>query len=273
LDAGSINGFSEGDEFAVFETRSDDDHNKPKGHLIIEKISVHTSLLRLRDADSSFELPCNPAPASLTTPAEHHLQLYVVGPENELRTKLISRINRLNLHGTVRITPNLREAHISLSTDKDGTKIRFQVVDIDLVSKNLACSQYNVDTETDDAKLAEIFKDLAHYYWHLKRNSPDSSNLSVDISFYKLKQYETPPNFRPDPESDNLYDKTAQVLDLNVDVQSDDRDYENKFEDDEFDDGSDQYGLKVTNNTQWDLFPTLFYFDNTKFTVGVCRSS
>ncbi|KAF9476893.1 hypothetical protein BDN70DRAFT_838545 [Pholiota conissans] len=258
LEGGSVDGFTIGDEFTVYDTESNKEQTRPIGKLILHKFSAREdlALLKIPDGAPPFVLPCTPAPALLTRPASPYLQLYIGDTKD---ASLVSRIDELDLYNTISIASDRKSAHIALSSaaSQGLNQLRFEVVDTILVDRGLDCGHHLVDDSIEKVDLAKILKDLAHYYWHLKRGTPNDPSFPVDISLYELEQND-PPQFLPIDADDNLYNSALGVVELDVD--------------DELDQFGESvplkpYGMKVTNNSPDDLYPALFYFDNLKFTI------
>ncbi|KAF9476892.1 hypothetical protein BDN70DRAFT_922963 [Pholiota conissans] len=262
MDAGSANGLSKGDEFTVYKSQSEEDQNHPIGYLVIDIINSCRSYLRARGPE--FGLSSTFAPALLTKPAQPRLQIYIDPSDAVDYRELISLIDSLDLQGTVVTTTDRKTAHISLSKHKNSAHLCFDVIDAVLVEKNISGCHHLVNSSIGKEDLATIIKELAHYYWHLKRGSPSNSSFLVDISFYELERHVVPPSPRG-PINPVVNLNKSGVIDLEVDA------YEEEDDEDElgFHKESNQsvYGMELTNRTPWDLYPTLFYFDNAKFTI------
>jgi hypothetical protein len=277
VDAGTLDGLSQGDELTVYKTRSEDDLKKPVAVFVVDKVSNRISLLRFRDQPPLVDIKTsfvNPAPALLTRSAQSHLRLYISAGSNHVE-HLVSLVNRLQTPGTITIITSEADrptTHISLSTD-DGIDLLFDVVYGGLTKDH--CHRFKYEGDSADEGLTRIFRGLSDYYWHLTRTHPIRSSsvpsdTDISISFCELRQdnkNSANPLFVSIGEAAELLVRDGGVIDLDVDSTPDD----NSHELDEFDDAPVDpkfYGVKIANNSQWDLYPALFYFDNRDFTIS-----
>lgn len=279
VNAGTLDGLSQGDELTIYKTQSEDDLKKPVAVFVVDKVSNRNSLLRVRDQPPLANLEsflADPAPALLTKSAQSHLRLYISAGQSNHIERLVSLVNRLQTAGTIAIITSEADrptTHISLSTD-DGVDLRFDVVDGDLTEDR--CHHFKYDGDSADEGLTRILRGLSDYYWHLKRTHPNPSpsvppDTEISVSFCKLRQDNknlTNPLFVSIGEADEQPVHDGSVIKLDVDSTPDD----DSQEQDDFASESDElqlYGVKVTNNSQIrDLYPALFYFDNGDFTIS-----
>jgi hypothetical protein len=280
VNAGTLDGLSQGDELTIYKTQSEDDQKQPVAVFVINKVFNRNSILRVRhqtpwvDLKPFFEL-VDPAPALFTKSAQPGLRLYIsAGIFYHVSELIVSLVNRLQTAGTsiAIITSEAYRptAHICLSTD-DGVNLRFDVVDGD----RFHSFQYNGDYADED--LTEILRGLSDYYWHLTRSHPIRSSsippdADISISFCKLRQdneNSANPIFVSEGDATELLVRDGSVIELEVNSAAAHDSQTDGFEhDDEFDESDELYGVKVANNSQKrDLYPALFYFDNGDFTI------
>jgi hypothetical protein len=280
VNAGTLDGLSQGDELTVYKSQSEDDLKKPVAVFVVDKVHNRNSLLIVRDQPPLPNLESylvGPAPALLTKSAQSHLRLYISAGQSNHVERLVSLVNRLQTAGTIAIVTSEADrptAHICLSTD-DGVDLRFDVVDDDLTEDRFHHLKYEGDNADED--LTRTLRGLSDYYWHLKRTHPIRSSsippdADISISFCKLRQdneNSANPIFVSKGDAAEQLVRDGSVIELEVDSAPGDDPQE---VDDEFADESDEpevYGVKVTNNSQErDLYPALFYFDNGDFTIG-----
>ncbi|KAF8968723.1 caspase domain-containing protein [Flammula alnicola] len=254
LMAGSAHGFIKGDEFTVYGGNLKDTKEKPLGILCITKSGLDTSTLEFcpgTSKASTFALPDSVPTFAVYTRSTSNktaLLLYIEPSDNSM--SLIKGIISENLQ-SIHLVSTPTSAHIALSTDKKGKRLLFEVVDKNVTSEKFKCRKEvpTVPRHGDSEDLARILKGLSHYYWHLYRNPDTDSTFDgqrVSVAFYKLNKAEAP--LVPEDEQDNLNINNV----VHVDV------------------GDEEvlYGLKVINESRRDLFPVLFYFDNTDFSIS-----
>lgn len=248
LKGGDVHGFCEGDQLAVYRSSSEDHQKASVATVEITKVFYDTSNLKLMsDFGSTFSLAAYPAAVALLKNASQKYFKVYVGP-NDLA--LVPRLKALAL---CTLTDACSAAHMAISVDATEKQLRFDVVDQDLLGKkpNLSFKPRSVpDTDED---LANVMKGLSHYYCHLKRTSAslNDSIKKVSVSFFKVRDTGLGhPRVVKVDGARNLCEN--DVIDIEV-----------------TEDSEAIYGFEVTNNTDHNeiLFPVLFYFDNTDFTI------
>jgi len=121
-----------------------------------------------------------------------------------------------------------------------------------LVIENALISEYaNVTTQFDLANKLDrfpyILDAIAHFNYHLARHcSDDPFEQRVSLELFNLKRHAR--DWAPDEEVGNLLINNEASLLLN---------------------GEARYGLSITNRSKHDLFPYLFYFDPSDYSISV----
>ena len=249
LKGGSAHGFCQGDQLAVYKSRSKRHQGSPVATVEITEVFPNSSKLKLVSSSTS-SIKDNPnAVALLIKTARYTLMVYVDQKDLALR-KRVEALNLCTLTGTH------TDAHIALSIDNgDRKKLRFDVKDRDLLAKDLRLNFKPQFIDNTDDDLQHVLKGLSHYYHHLKRTS-DTLKDSIDkisISFYEVQDTERGhPRVIKKDGAENL--RKNNVIDITVSPST----QQGKI-----------YGFEVTNNTNGGiLYPVLFYFDNIEFTIS-----
>ena len=258
---GRAHGFCQGDQLTIYKSKSKEDREKPIGVVVIDNFDdvSGSSRLKLLPNTPVFHLPKTgqSCPALLTKSNEAHLKVYI-SPRDQ---SLMNRIRRLKGLNNVMIAASQSAAHISISIDRNRSesedRLCFEVVDQDVFRGNPKLKLKPRFAPNNDDDLQHILNGLAHYYWHLKRTS-DSLPVTKEISasFFKLQDTFTgQPRFVQEEGSSNLCN-TLNVIDIEIDEEA-------------------LYGLEITKNSEKPaaLFPVLFYFDNTDFTISALFSN
>ena len=250
LMGGDVHGFCRGDQLAVYKNKSEEHQKEPIAIVEITEAFGDTSAITMvwvPDSAPTLSLKAYPdAAALLKTTAQSYLKVYV----DQEDLTLLNRIKALGLCILVDVRSG---AHIALSVDAAAKVLRFEVVDQDLLGKkpNLSFKARCVpDTDED---LQHVMRGLSHYYRHLKRTSDslDDSIKKLSVSFFELRDTHLGhPRVVKADNARNLCENG--VIDIEV-----------------TEDSEAIYGFEVTNNTDHNeiLFPVLFYFDNTDFTI------
>ena len=146
------------------------------------------------------------------------------------------------------------DADIAISLHSAKKQLCIDVVEEDLSrSKGIKLDLKPRFVDDTDKNLAHVMKGLSHYYRHLKRTSDslDDSIKKLSVSFFELRDTHLGhPRVVKADNARNLCENG--VIDIEV-----------------TEDSEAIYGFEVTNNTDHNeiLFPVLFYFDNTDFTI------
>ena len=249
LKGGEAHGFCKGDQLTVYKSRSEDHQKSPIATVEITKVRSDTSYLKITSGSTLSIEDCSQAAAALSKAAMQELEVYV-----DQESTLHQRIKSLEL---CRMSDASTDAHVAISgPDPQSPKkqLCIDVVDKDLLElkdvKSALKPRFIDDTEED---LAHLMKGLSHYYRHLKRTS-DSLKDSIDkisISFFEVEDTGgNHPRVDKVKGAKNLCQNN--VIDIDVTANPD-----------------ALYGFEITNDTDHigDLYPVLFYFDNTDFTI------
>jgi hypothetical protein len=153
---------------------------------------------------------------------------------------LVTR-SALQSPGTV-VVDNKIQAHLRFS--KVGRTVKCQIVQ----------SHYNFahDWQGDLNTLEAFLHDATHFHRYLSLShidsNPETRNIQVEI--FELESDPNSFNSREcRPVGNNL--NTKNVLDIVVGVKT-----------------LRRYGIKITNKTDKNLYPHVFYFDNSDFSIG-----
>ncbi len=168
LEGGKINGFSEGDQFLVYESRSEEHQKSALVTVEIIRAFDDTSYLRVIPMSVSvFSLDLYPKSAAiLAKTAKQYLRLHIDQKESQLRR----RVEALKLCTLTEADV----AHIALSIDNSTQELRFDVVDHNLLKKGITFKPRFIANTDDD--LAYVLAGLSHYYHHLTRTSDALKN-------------------------------------------------------------------------------------------------
>ncbi|QRV91979.1 ICE-like protease (caspase) p20 domain protein [Ceratobasidium sp. AG-Ba] len=167
----------------------------------------------------------------------------LLAPDHEWQSFLLGR-SASGIHLTLDET----EAYLSLDITQDN-QVRFQ-------TRSKLVTQYGIsellETVPIDAKhILEVLRLAAAWDWHVRRTHPESpfkSNLRIEM--YSVKQDSTLLNdtgWRPlIKEGENLNE--SGVVHIAAEP-------------------SELYGYRIMNNSNFDLYPYLFYFDASRLSI------
>jgi hypothetical protein len=100
--------------------------------------------------------------------------------------------------------------------------------------------------------VTSVIRAAAHYYWHLRRvGLATHLQNNIDIEFTRLVQEQYNGDPAPTIRADGPNLINEGIIDILVD-----------------DDDDTMYGIKLTNNSSFPVYASLFYFDNSDFSIS-----
>jgi hypothetical protein len=136
---------------------------------------------------------------------------------------------------------------LAISNDK----VVFNIMNPQVTQFGLNRMPFHIQPTYDD--VYPIIRASAHYYWHLRRNnSKRGLQGRIQLKFMQVKELdEYDDDYNPviEPVGDDL--NVAGVVDLVIEPDQ-------------------MYGIKLVNNSGLDLYPSLFYFDNSDLSISEC---
>ncbi|KAF8970602.1 hypothetical protein BDZ97DRAFT_1790076 [Flammula alnicola] len=260
IDAGTAHGVSKGTEFGIYHQR-DLTSRLPLGTLTADKVTSYSSVVTISKlSQNSFlnALRRHPSPelVAVRTKAGQREHLYVyITPRNYLSPFedpayqfLVSLLQdgKRDLHN-IAIARGVDHAHLELTIENH--EAIFHLRDKTAMQYGYAHQFRSVAASVDE--VARFLTAASKHYWDLRRASDDNLNeiaSHVQLSFYRLQESQYSFYGAAQPEMFPVGDDLCQdgVVDFSV--------------------GEDRvYGIKLTNNSSHDLYPSLFYFDSTDF--------
>jgi hypothetical protein len=249
-EAGVVAGVSGGAMFVVKHS-TDSLFEKPLGVLIVDKLKPFSTILaKHRPGASNFILSEPSVARWAKTGRKEDLRLYIppdstFRPCHEALRSLMDCEQNLE---SIYLVEKPEDADFELVMENE--KVVFLFRDQRVTQHGHTRLFEGVESTTEE--LAPIFKAAAYFYWKLNRtNNNHLMNSGVQIELYKLI---LPRIQRSDsaggdltPTGPNLYDDTVMemVADENL-----------------------PYGFKLTNNTAYDLYPNVYYFDLSDLSIG-----
>jgi hypothetical protein len=250
LDAGAAHGINRGAEFAVYSDRLSPPRTSPLGNLVVKEVGPFTADMRLPDNTSAFVLVDTGYALQTRTGEEEDLRLHIddtLAPvfealgQDMLRTE--SNRRRISL-----VEKDKAELDIAI----DGDRVIFNILNPQVTQFGLNQMPFRVDPTYD--AIYPVVRASAHYYWHLRRNSTSrvlENHIQLDFKkLRELEEYDEDFNLVLEPVGDNL--NVSGIVDLVVNP-------------------DDMYGIKLVNTSDLDLYPSLFFFDNSD--LSICEYS
>ena len=260
VEAGRIHGVTLGTEFLIQDPNAEWDH---LGVLVAEVVLANSSILVHRSEDAEFVVPIG-AKARLSDwkNSQSILRVFVNPDSSHLLANSLAGKEAKNSGYSVSTKSFTRvdsplNAHLSLSLTADG---ELHIQRLDSLISNHACNPVRFALKNGLDHLPSILDAISQFRYHLERNrsndflQPVSEHLEDDtagmvtLQLYRLKRTEA--GFRvPDRDNGDLFRANVARLKAEEGV---------------------KYGIEITNHSPHDLFPYLFYFDPSDYSIQVC---
>lgn len=249
LDAGVMAGITEGAEFVVHPS-TDSLFKDPLGVLVVDKLRPFSTILKVPPGGSKFVLS-QPQAVALRTKMGQRFDLRLYVPDDDAfrlcRKALLLLMNPERDFESIYLVDKPDDADFELAMENEKVIFFFR----DQRVTQHGHTRLFEGVESVPEELAHVLKAAAYFYWKLNRtnNNPVISS-GVQVELYKL----LPPNIRRfnedgdglKPIGPNLYGTVMEVVaDENI-----------------------PYGFKLTNNTAYDLYLNVFYFDLSDLSIG-----
>ncbi|EDR08533.1 uncharacterized protein LACBIDRAFT_297307 [Laccaria bicolor S238N-H82] len=248
MKAGSAHGIGHGAEFTLY---------KDQASLLTTPLGVMT-VKKITPFKTELEAKKQPGPKisgsvlALQTKAAIAEDLLLHVPLNQELLPVFQALAS-ELQGT---GPN--SCKISLCEDRkksrleiviEDNKLVFNILDQRVLKYGLSRIPYTIEPDPEDIR--PVLRAAAHYYWHLNRTQPNNQiQNNIKVEFYKLQESDTDFDEAGSPERYPVGDNLCRqdVIEFTVDDEA-------------------IYGIKIVNNTPWDLYPNVFYFDNSELSI------
>ena len=247
LDAGSVHGIAIGSQFTIYEDGDSFLKSSPWGVLVVARVKSSASILSHPQGTSSPDL-FNPGIAvSCVGSADQTLCVLASYDAKDLSATFREAIQQSENQGII----SLANTNGVLKMRLENGHLLFDILDpcVNACGMDQVYHSVRPTDTTDD--VARILSAGSHFFWHLKRghNHPIIDQLSVE--FVELNMSEDDFDSTGYPifcsSGENLL--RDGIIDLYVYPEP------------------KPYGIKLTNNSEWDLFPVAFYFDHSDWSI------
>jgi len=250
LDAGSAHGISNGAEFTIYQ--EPDQKTSPVGKLIVvedKNIGPFTTTLSLPDGIS--EVALTGTGYALQTKAGEGEELRLNVEANHTLDPILEKF--LSHTDPARWQVSLVEKEkAELAISLDGDKVVFDILNPQVTQFGL--TRYPFALEPTYDAVFPVIRAAAHYHWHLRRtNTKRVLQNHITLDFRKVEELDHGDELNPiQPVGENL--NVNGIIELVIDPNSE-----------------DDYGIKIINNSPLDLYPSLFFFDNSTLSISKYR--
>lgn len=253
LDAGAAHGINEGAEFAIYKDQESPSKTSALGVLVVGETRAFSAIMNLPDNAPRLELTGTGYALQTKTGEQEDFRLHI--PLDDKLTPIFEALGVGMCPGPDRRKIVLVEkAKAELDVAIDGDRIVFNILNSQVTQFGLNQMPYRVKPTYDD--VYRVIRASAHYHWHLRRNRRHNTSRNfqdhVHLEFRKLEELDDyDDDFNPivKPVGDNL--NVEGVVDIVVNT-------------------DDLYGIKIVNNSARDLYPSLFFFDNSDLSICKC---
>lgn len=249
LSAGSAHGLAVGDELTVFPDR-DALSEQPLGTLLIDTIDNFTATLKLPPNATELRNFTSDAIAVKSKSGRRDLFKLAV-PPNQDAPSLYSLLKSSDGEFE-NIATTSDEGHLTLTRDNTTGDVSLQITD-PRITKYGVIPQFKNATTLQLDELSMVLKGAQDYYWELERtNTAHPLRDEVDVQFYRL-QNATSQFADVHHELSPLEPNLCQAGEINLTtgwgVHS-------------------TYGIKITNNSAFDIYPKVCYLNPDDLTIG-----
>jgi hypothetical protein len=142
-------------------------------------------------------------------------------------------------------------AHFAIEREND--EIDFIILDERVTAHGLTKCAYKVKANADD--LIPVLQGAAHYHYHLNRSYLNSENIEkrIKVEFFKLEfsdQFdEGTLRLLRRPSGETLLKDGIVTVPIRDGI-------------------DDVFGIRITNTSRKDLYPSIFYFDNSELSIS-----
>jgi hypothetical protein len=249
--AGAAHGITEGAIFEVYKDKQAHSTIAPLGIMKASTPGPFSTVLDFFPTDREFSIENWAFALQIRAGKQADLALYVPLDQN-LLVVFQAIATRMQVNA---------QLHVNMLTDEDlkwgkqpdlgvafeDGHVVFDIKDPNVTAHGLHRMPFRVLPIIED--VSRVISAAAHYYWHLRRvGHAKFIQNTIEVEFTKLSDGDT---LMRKPDGPNLIN--AGVVDLVV----------NK---------DDIYGMKITNNGDIPLYASVFYFDNSDFSISGCAS-
>lgn len=254
LSAGSAHGLAVGDELTVFPDR-DALSEQPLGTLLIDTIDNFTATLKLPPNATELRNFTSDAIAVKSKSGRRDLFKLAV-PPNQDAPSLYSLLKSSDGEFE-NIATTSDEGHLTLTRDNTTGDVSLQITD-PRITKYGVTPQFKNATTLQLDELSMVLKGAQDYYWELERtNTAHPLRDEVEVQFYRLQNVTSQfadVHHELSPLEPNLYQAGEINLATGCGVRS-------------------TYGIKIVNNSAFDIYPKVCYLNPDDLTIGTTPRS
>ncbi|KAJ2926834.1 hypothetical protein H1R20_g10256, partial [Candolleomyces eurysporus] len=251
--AGSVAGITPGALFSVYRDKSRLSQKKPKA-FIADRVALFTTTLKPLEDQPFKPLLNSPSVIPAGSGQQPDLVVAVAVPLKDALAPLYQAALKLLYNAAadtyqVLFTEQREKADIFVDLSEDGKSFTVTILDERASRHGYTRFPSSVPLKPED--IERFFRNASHFYRHLNRSYLNTAvGSSVSVEFLKLEDSDT--EYDDDghpyryPVGSDL--SATGVVEVEVDPEE-----------------PEDYGFRLTNNSDQDLYPHIFYFDNTNY--------
>jgi hypothetical protein len=252
MEAGAAHGVANGTEFIVYQDPEFPPRNAPLGTLVVRDISAFSSTLDVPLGSTRFALAQPSYALQSNAGAAEGLRLHMARDETLARVfeAFVQKLQLASPTHTNIVLVDKEQAELAIEIE--DSHVIFNILNPFVTKFGLVRLPFQITPNIDD--VYPVICAAVHYHWHLHRtNKKAHLQNRVRIEFMKLKQddedFDEDFNLILRPDGPNL--NIGGVVDIVVDEDA-------------------IYGINIINDTALALYPSLFFFDNSDFSISEC---
>ncbi|KAA1472307.1 hypothetical protein DENSPDRAFT_173021 [Dentipellis sp. KUC8613] len=249
--AGEAHGITDGAEFAVYKNRDFTSTTAPLGTLVARETAAFSSILEVPAGSVRIALADDDTVFALQTRAGVAEDLRVHVAMDDRLTAVFERLaeDMQRTDAGQRKVLLVEKDRAEVDIDIEGDRVVFNILDSLATQFGLHRMPYTVRPDAD--AVYPVITAAAHYYWHLRRTSEKKIlQNKVKLEFMKVElseeEYDDDLNPVVNPAGPDM--NKANVVEIFVGDEA-------------------MYGMRIVNTTGRDLYPSLFFFDNSDFSI------
>lgn len=247
LDAGSVHGVTEGSQFTIYEDHDLFLKSSPWGTLVVREVETFTSLLTHSEGPSGIDLS-KPGIAVLSAGSASQAAIMVSCDATTLKNSFQAAIQQVA--NTSMIT--LGDENAIIKMELENGHLIFNILDPVVNACGLDRVYHSAKPTDTPEDVARILSAGSSFFWHLKRGNYHPISDALEIEFMELEvskeKFEATGCPMVSPSGENLLQGGAVELSIGLVPKP--------------------YGIKITNKSDWDLFPAAFYFDHSDWSIS-----
>ncbi|KZP29227.1 hypothetical protein FIBSPDRAFT_212881 [Athelia psychrophila] len=252
MEAGYAHGISAGAEFAIYADESAVLTSSALGILAVDRVDIFQTTMKITSCSDSFAAS-NSAVALQTKAGDRGDFSMHVEVDDKFMSIFEALLTEMQGNGPGRAKITLVEKEqAKLEVVMQGGLLYFDILDKRVAAFYDGIMRIPFPVDPEPHAIRPVLRSIAHYYWHLDRESEYDSYFRshISVEFFELQESSTELDdagyFVLEPGPRQLCN--INVIDFTVNPNA-------------------EYGMKITNSTPWDLYPGVFYFETGDLSI------